>query len=139
MPQTNLAYMPRMNPARPKHPRTGYFIARGLFDRLESFNDLEARIGKLPIGERGHAFDVFAEAYLATQKIVGADEVWPADQVPIDVLKTCRLPIQDMGADGVYKTWTGQFSAYQSKFRTGRQSLTWQELSTFMGLTDRVG
>jgi hypothetical protein len=30
----------------------------------------------------------FAEAYLATQKIVGAEEVWPADQVPIAVLRT---------------------------------------------------
>ena len=30
-------------------------------------------------------------------------------------------------------------NAYQSKFRTGRPALTWQELSTFMGLTDQVG
>ena len=89
--------------------------------------------------DRGDAFEVFAEAYLATQKLVGAEEVWPADQVPIAVLHTCSLPIQDMGADGVYKTWAGQYNAYQSKFRTGRPSLTWQELSTFMGLTDQVG
>lgn len=33
--------------------------------------------------ERGDAFEVFAEDYLATQKLVGAEEVWPADQVPI--------------------------------------------------------
>jgi predicted helicase len=44
-----------------------------------------------------------------------------------------------MGADGVFKTWAGQFNAYQSKFRTGRPALTWQERSTFMGLTDQVG
>ena len=44
-----------------------------------------------------------------------------------------------MGADGVYKTWAGQYNAYQSKFRTGRPALDWQELSTFMGLTDQVG
>ena len=87
----------------------------------------------------GDAFEVFAEAYLATQKLVGAEEVWPADQVPIAVLKACRLPIKDMGADGVYKTCAGQYNAYQSKFRTGRPSLAWQELSTFMGLTDQVG
>ena len=87
----------------------------------------------------GDAFEVFAEAYLATQKLVGAEAVWPADQVPIGVLQTCRLPIKDMGADGVYKTGAGQYNAYQSKFRTGRPSLAWQELSTFMGLTDQVG
>ncbi len=92
-----------------------------------------------PEQDRGDAFEVFAEAYLATQKLVGAEEVWPADQVPIAVLQACCLPIQDMGADGVYKTYAGQYNAYQSKFRTGRPALTWQELSTFMGLTDQVG
>jgi hypothetical protein len=40
-----------------------------------------------------------------------------------------------LGYDGVYKTWAGQHNASQSKFRTGRPALTWQELSTFMGLT----
>jgi hypothetical protein len=48
---------------------------------------LKARIAALPTErDRGDAFEVFAEAYLATQKIVGAEEVWPADQVPIAVL-----------------------------------------------------
>ena len=124
----------------PRHRRTAYFVGLALFDRLEGFTDLEARIAALPTQQdRGDAFEVFAEAYLATQKLVGAEEVWPADQVPIAVLQTCRLPIKDMGADGVYKTWAGQYNAYQSKFRTGRPSLDWTELSTFMGLTDQVG
>ena len=125
---------------RPKHRRTGHFVAVGLFERLETFRDLEARIAALPTQkDRGDAFEVFAEAYLATQKLVGAEEVWAADQVPIAVLQACRLPVQDLGADGVFKTWAGQYNAYQSKFRTGRPALTWQELSTFMGLTDQVG
>ena len=131
--------MSQSNAARPKHSRTGYFVARGLFDELDAFAGLEARIAELPVDDRGDAFEVFAEAYLATQKVVGAEEVWPGDQVPIAVLQTCHLPIQDMGADGVYKTWAGQYNAYQSKFRTGRPALTWQELSTFVGLTDQVG
>jgi predicted helicase len=125
---------------RPRHRRAGYFVAGPLFDALDDFADLEARIGALPRQQdRGDAFEVFAEAYLATQKLVGAAEVWPADQVPVAVLQACSLPVQDLGADGVYKTWAGQYNAYQSKFRTGRPALTWQELSTFMGLTDQVG
>jgi len=125
---------------RPKHRRTGHFVAVGLFERLETFRDLEARIAALPTQkDRGDAFEVFAEAYLATQKLVGAEEVWAADQVPIAVLQACRLPVHDLGADGVFKTWAGEYNAYQSKFRTGRPALTWQELSTFMGLTDQVG
>jgi hypothetical protein len=114
-------------------------VACGLFDSLRNFADLEARIASLPAQDRGDAFEVFAEAYLATQKIIGAEEVWPGDQVPVAVLQTCSLPVQDLGADGVYRTLAGQYNAYQSKFRTGRPSLTWQELSTFMGLTDQVG
>ena len=106
---------------------------------LTDLQTLKPELPHCPRSDRGDAFEVFAEAYLATQKLVGAEEVWPADQVPIAVLQTCRLPIQDMGADGVYKTWAGQYNAYQSKFRTGRPALTWQELSTFMGLTDQVG
>jgi predicted helicase len=126
--------------SRPRHRRAGQFIARNLFVRLESFADLEARIAALPSErDRGDAFEVFAEAYLATQKLVGAEEVWPADQVPISVLQACCLPLKDLGADGVYRTWAGNYNAYQSKFRTGRPALTWQELSTFMGLTDQVG
>jgi len=33
---------------------------------------------------------------------------------------------QDMGVDGVYKTTSGTFNAYQAKFRTNRPSLTWR-------------
>jgi predicted helicase len=132
--------MLRRNEVCPRHRRTRHFVACGLFDRLDSFAELEARIASLPTQqERGDAFEVFAEAYLATQKIVAAQEVWPADQVPIAVLGACRLPIKDLGADGVYKTYSGQYNAYQSKFRTARPALTWTELSTFMGLTDQVG
>jgi hypothetical protein len=43
-----------------------------------------------------------------------------------------------MGVDGVFKTVSDEFNAYQAKFRKDRVSLTWSELSTFMGLTDKV-
>jgi superfamily II DNA or RNA helicase len=135
-----LCGVPEVGATRPRHRRTGYFVAGGLFEGLASFGDLEARIAALPTQQdRGDAFEVFAEAYLATQKLVGAEQVWPADQVPVAVLQACSLPVRDLGADGVYKTWAGQYNAYQSKFRTDRPALTWQELSTFMGLTDQVG
>jgi hypothetical protein len=51
-----------------------------------------ARVAALPAEqERGDAFEVFAKAYLATQKL--AEEVWPANQVPMAVLQACCLPI----------------------------------------------
>ena len=124
-----------------KHKRAEYFVNQGLFDGLKSFADLEARISALqppPSKDRGDAFEVFAEAYLATQKTAQAKEIWPDGTVPLSVLQRLGLPEQDMGADGVYQTTLGEYNAYQVKFRTGRPSLTWTELSTFMGLTEKV-
>jgi predicted helicase len=139
MMQYPLAMLKNTTTARPKHRRSGHFAARHLFEGVEGFADLETRIAALPTErDRGDAFEVFAEAYLATQKLVGAEQVWPADQVPVAVLQAHALPSKDMGTDGVYKTWAGQYAAYQVKFRSGRLPLAWQELSTFMGLTDQV-
>ena len=124
-----------------KHHRAEYFLNQGLFDGLTSFADLEARISVLPpppSKDRGDAFEFFAEAYLATQKTAQAQEIWPEDTVPLSVLRRLALPERDMGADGVYQTTLGEYCAYQVKFRSGRPSLTWKELSTFMGLTEKV-
>lgn len=43
-----------------------------------------------------------------------------------------------MGVDGLYQTGAGELCAYQVKYRSRRPALTWEELSTFMGLTDQV-
>jgi hypothetical protein len=53
-----------------RHSRANHFSASGLFSGLTSFDELEQRIVDLPTPqERGDAFEVFAEAYLATQKV----------------------------------------------------------------------
>ena len=120
-----------------KHPRTHFFLSAGLFDDLTSFHDLETRIAALPTTRhRGDAFEVFAEAYLATQNTIQAREVWPLEVVADATLKKLALPATDMGVDGVFEDRVGNLCAYQVKFRTQRPSLTWGELSTFIGLTD---
>ncbi|MDO9227910.1 MAG: Helicase associated domain protein [Pseudomonadota bacterium] len=123
-----------------KHPAATRCLNIGLFDDLTTFSDIEARISALPTTkEIGDAFEVFAEAYLATQKIAQAQEVWPFDAIPLDQRKTLSLDTgRDMGVDGIYQTGAGELRAYQVKFRSRRPSLTWEELSTFMGLTDQV-
>lgn len=112
----------------------------GLFDGINSFADVEARISALESNkERGDAFEVFAEAYFATQKINEAREVWPFESIPLEQRKLLALDTgTDMGVDGTYITHTGELRAYQVKFRSRRPALTWDELSTFMGLTDQV-
>ena len=121
-----------------KHPATYHVLTSGLFDGLNSFAEIEARISARPQTGRGDAFEVFAEAYLATQKITQAREVYPQAALPLDLRKLHALPSKDMGADGAYQTHDGELRAYQVKFRSGRPALTWDELSTFMGLTDQV-
>ncbi len=119
------------------HPKATFFVQRHLFSGLTSFAELESKIAALPDEQsRGAAFEVFAEAYLATQRKYDAAQVWPHGSVPLDILKNLGLTQQDQGVDGVLQTLLGQFNAYQIKFRTGRPSLTWRELSTFIGLAD---
>jgi predicted helicase len=123
----------------PKHTKTNYFLKQGLFDGLKAFSDLEKRISALPDEKkRGDAFEVFAEAYLATQPVMQAREVWPFERIPAATKRKFRLDVpRDMGVDGLLQTTADEHHAYQVKFRTGRASLTWKgELSTFIGLSD---
>jgi superfamily II DNA or RNA helicase len=123
--------------ATARHPKASVFVQQKLFAELATFVELEQRIAHLPDEKtRGDAFEVFAEAYLATQRKHDADTVWPLTSVPTDLLAALKLGTQDYGIDGVLQTRLGQHSAYQVKFRTGRPALTWRELSTFMGLAD---
>jgi predicted helicase len=123
---------------RPLHGRAAHFIREKLFDGLTSFLDLESRIAAIDgTKNRGDAFEVFAEAYLSTQKIAQADAVWPFEALPIGVASKLSLDTpHDLGVDGVFRTRSGEFNAYQVKFRTLRSALNWTELSTFMGLSD---
>ncbi len=123
-----------------KHSQSAKFTATGIFNGLKSFKELEARISALPLEkERGDAFEVFAEAYLATQPICQAKEVWPQNSAPSALLKKLGLPVsRDMGTDGLIGLKDGCMASYQAKFYTGRPSLNWGVLSTFFAISDRV-
>jgi predicted helicase len=124
---------------KPKHPKASLYLHRKLFDNITRFIDLEQRIADLPTKqERGEAFEVFAEAYLSTQLLSQAKTVWPFSALPLTLKDRFALGQSDVGVDGVFETHMCEFHAYQAKFRTARPSLTWDELSTFMGLTDQI-
>lgn len=123
----------------PAHPKAQSYLNSGIFDRLENFRQFEGSIAALPTPqERGAVFEVFVEAYLATLAVQKAKQVWPGACVPSSLRKRLALTLNDKGVDGVFETQLGEYHAYQAKFRTGRPSLTWDELSTFIGLADRV-
>ena len=123
-----------------RHTSAKKLIGIGLFDTLTAFADIETRISALTSNkDRGDAFEIFAEAYFATQKIAQAQEVWPFEAVPLAQRQALSLDTgRDMGVDGTYLTVDGELRAYQVKFRSRRTALTWEDLSTFMGLTDQV-
>ena len=123
-----------------RHNKSKHFLHHGLFDDITTFSSLERRIENLETNQaRGDAFEVFAQAYLATQKIVQAKSVWPFEHLPENLKQTVGIDTpRDMGVDGAFETVTGGQCAYQVKFRTGRLYLTWTELSTFMGLTEQA-
>jgi len=82
----------------PTHPKAPRYLQRGLFDGLKNFRGLEARISALATAqERGEAFEVFAEAYLATVAVEKAKQVWPGASVPPSVRKRLALTIGDNG------------------------------------------
>jgi predicted helicase len=88
----------------PRHPSARELVLWNLFD-VASFNQLEDRIAALPNERiRGTAFEVLAEAWLVTQRLSQARNVWPADSVPSEVQSKLRLPLKDMGVDGVFDT-----------------------------------
>lgn len=121
----------------PLHPKASFFARNGFFHDLESFQELESRISKIQEDkEKGDAFEVFTEAYLATQRRHEAKCIWPAGTAPLELLQKTGITTSDYGIDGLYQTILGDLNAYQVKYRSNRPSLTWRELSTFIGLAD---
>lgn len=121
----------------PLHPKAKELFKAGFYSGLNSFEELENRIAALDDDKlKGDSFEVFAEAYLATERKHDAAKVWPLNAVPLEVLQKLGLSEKDYGVDGVFQTLLGHHNAYQVKFRSGRYPLTWRELSTFIGLAD---
>jgi predicted helicase len=124
-----------------RHSAARDLISRGAFDDLSSFRVLEARLSAL--GDEnskvvGDAFEIFVEAYLATQPIAQCEEAWLVGQIPLQVRNDLILPHNSTGIDGVYRTKHNSLVPYQVKFRSKRAYLTFTELAGFIGVTDRA-
>ena len=122
---------------QPTHPRTGW--AANIIRGVQSFSELESRIAALSLEkDRGDAFEVFVEAFLATQPIAQVKTIWAANSAPISIRRKLNLPSSDFGADGIYRDRSDSLVVYQVKFRTGRTSLSWRDLATFFGIAEKA-
>jgi superfamily II DNA or RNA helicase len=124
-----------------KHSQAVQLIGRGLYDDLQSFAQLEQRISAL--GDEnstivGDAFEIFVEGYLATHQKLQADTIWLVKRVPLEIRQKLNLPNDAKGIDGVFRTRTGTLVPYQAKFRSRRANLTFADVATFLGLTERA-
>ena len=52
------------------HYKAAYWVGQGTFDSLASFSEFESRVNDIfEEKDRGDAFEIFIEGYLATQAI----------------------------------------------------------------------
>ena len=121
----------------PHHYRASHWINRGVFDGLCSFNELEYRIDNVAEEkDRGDIFEIFIEAYLATQAITQHVKHWVVGNIPVDMREQFNLPNDGTGIDGIYETRDGSQIAYQVKYRKNH-SLTFAEVAPFLGITEK--
>ncbi|MDC0999086.1 Helicase associated domain protein [Alphaproteobacteria bacterium] len=121
--------------------RTGYWVAQGIFDNLQSFKDLEQRITALPGGikankDRGDVFEIFIEGYLATQQKMQYEKHWVVGNIPALIREKYGLKNTSRGIDGIYKA-NNTDVVYQVKFesKTKRHHLALNTPSSFFTIT----
>jgi superfamily II DNA or RNA helicase len=119
------------------HKKSKLWIEKGVFDGLNSFADLEARIDKYEVEkDRGDIFEIFIEGYLATHPINQHEQHWVTGQFPLKLRERYNLPQKDKGIDGIYEDYDGLHIAYQVKYRQS-PTLSFGELGTYLGISDR--
>ncbi len=131
--------------SKPLHKYSDYFSKINFFKNLNSFRDLEEKIKNLEKIKGltkeltdGYAFEVFVECYLNTINDSKFSKIYPQGYVPSNILKQLNLPRTDRGYDGVYEDNLGKFHTYQCKFKTHREKLNWDKLSTFAGIGENL-
>jgi superfamily II DNA or RNA helicase len=105
--------------------------------KYSSWRDLELAISGLSTNaEKGDAFEEFVYFYLSKNaELYQIEELYcpAATKLPFPnrIKEALRLERNDYGVDGVICTRQKKLIAFQSKFRTNREALTYRELATF--------
>ena len=124
-----------------KHSQAPALISQGVFNSVKTFGEFEQRVSALfdmNTKAQGDAFEIFVEAYLATQPILQCQETWLVGDIPVEIREALNLPNDSKGIDGVYKSMSDNYVPYQVKFRSNRPALGFNEVAPFLGLTERA-
>ena len=120
-----------------KHKEAHAFLKKGFFEGLKSFRDFEMRAERLAnTKEVGDAFEILVEAYLYLNPVLNAKDVWVVGEVPLNIRTRLNLPRDTKGIDGVYEDACGNLIPYQAKYRTDKDTLSYTEVSSFLGVTE---
>ncbi len=109
--------------------------------KLESWQQFKDRIALLDTKARGDAFELLVKYYLQIdpQYKTKLKSVWLLNEVPFELQEKLNLPSQDKGIDLIAETFEGEYWAIQCKYRDDEDSsVSWDELSTFAGLSFAV-
>ena len=121
-----------------KHKEARTFLKKGFFEGLKSFRDFEVRTERLAnTKEVGDAFEILVEAYLYLNPVLNAKDVWLVGDVPLRIRTRLNLPKGTKGIDGVYQDAAGNLIPYQAKYRTDKDTLSYTEVSSFLGVTEK--
>ena len=124
-----------------KHSQARILISQGIFDSITTFREFEQRVSALfdtNTKAQGDAFEIFVEAYLATQPILQCQETWLVGDIPVEIREALNLPNDSKGIDGVYKSMSDNYVPYQVKFRSNRPVLGFNEVAPFLGITEKA-
>ena len=120
-----------------KHQEASKFVQSRFFEGLISFRDFEARTEKLAnTKEVGDAFEILVEAYLYLHPVLKAKNVWLVGGIPMKIRTQLNLPSDTKGIDGIYEDAAGNLIPYQVKYRTDKDTLSYTEVSSFLGITE---
>lgn len=122
-----------------QHPSARQVRKLGILAPAKTFAEIERRIASLKTTkERGDAFEIFAEGYLATQNVMSTAKVWVNAEIPASMLKNLNIPRGGAGIDGIYEDNDGECIPYQVKFRERRPNLTLDDLGGFYALSSQA-
>ena len=124
-----------------KHVQSSLLISQGVFSSVKTFREFEQRLSNLfqtNTKAQGDAFEIFVEAYLATQPLLQCQETWLVGDIPVHIREKLNLPNDSKGIDGVYRSMSDDFVPYQVTFRSNRPALGFNEVAPFLGITERA-
>ena len=117
-------------------------MLKDLLVGVSSWDELKSRISKLDTTEkeRGDVFEEFCKAYFKLSEERNFKDVFaPIKEAPRSILEKLNLHRRDvLGVDGICTDYEGKTYAYQAKFRTDVKILTKDDISMFLGYSEKA-